>query len=329
MVAGTTIQSKQQAGICSMDTDKDLPTLVQEKDHLNVLRYIRIHQLREPSLVLEHGRALLGVQLNQTTSFVGSNELVRLACLEQICLAGMDCGDVQTAELCLKRLVEAGVAKSSTRFKLLLARLLEASDDVIGATKMYDALLKDNPANCIAMKRKYCLLKAVPGKQSESVEALNLYLQQNYSDTAAWYELSQLHKDLGDWKRAIFCLEEVILSSPASSTIHCELAECYATAAGTGGGNLNKLLSARKHMATALELDNDNLRAKFGLVTISNAYLDAAANAKKKDAVDEFEVRVAHELLKFGCEQVEQSYNKASPMFAPTQALMKEYRDGL
>jgi ER membrane protein complex subunit 2 len=299
------------------------------------LRYIRIHQLRKPEQVLHHGKALLGPDLKgksmMPSSLVGFNEVVRLASLEQICLAALDVHDLDTAETCLRRLVEAGVEKSATRFQLLLGRLMEASEEFVKATKIYDGILKENPSNSIALKRKYCLLKALPNKQVECVQALNDYLQQNYSDTAAWYELAQLHQTLGDWKRAVFCLEEVLLASPTSSKIHCELAECYATAAAgsssTGSSNLDSLLSARKHMAAALELDTSNKRAQLGLVTVANMYLEAAADGKKKD-MDEFEMQVAQELVKYGAEQVLRSY-QGSDMFGPVQALMKDYTDSL
>jgi ER membrane protein complex subunit 2 len=312
----------------TMDTDLDLPTLIRSKDNLNVLRYIRVHQLREPELVLKHGKALLGQDLKKSMLSVQS-EVVRMAILEQIFLAALDARDLETAETCLARLIGSGIDKSAARFQLLFARLLEASDDLDGAGVIYDKQLKKNPSNSAALKRKYCLLKAVPNKQIECVEALNVYLQQNYSDTGAWYELAQLHQYLGDWKRAVFCLEEVLLASPSSSKIHCELAECYATSAGVGGGAsaLDNLLSARKHMAAALELDAGNKRAKFGLVTVANMYLEAAASIKKKE-VDEFEIEVAQELVKYGAEKVLLAY-KGSPMFAPVQALMKEYTDNL
>lgn len=300
-----------------METDLDLPALILGNDHLNVLRYIRIHQLREPALVLHHGKALLGADLDKKRI----KEQARLASIEQICLAAVDYNDSATAELCLHRLNDAGIDKMATRFQMLLARCLEASGDTSGSEVIYNNLLKQNPSNSAALKRKFCLLKAVPGKEVESVEALNAYLQQNYSDTAAWYELSKIKKELGNWKEAVFCLEEVLLATPASSKIHCELAECYTTV-----GGINNLMSARKHMAAALELDPASLRAQFGLVSISNAYLLEAA-AKKNDA-DEFEVEVAKELVKYSAEQVLLSY-KGSGMLGPVKALMEEYSEGI
>ena len=319
-----------------MDTDLNLSQLIAAKDHLNVLRYIRIHELREPATVVASGKALLGPDLQRGKTTLDA--VVRLAALEQICTAAVDLSDTKTADLCLTRLVEAGVTKESTRFRLLLARCLEgssSSSDVSNnnaskAELIYSQLLKENPANNMALKRKYCLLKSIPGKQVEAAEALNAYLQQNYSDTAAWYELAQLRQELGDWKGAAYCLEEVVLATPASARMHCELAEAYAT---VGSGDLDTLLLARRHMAQALELEPTLVRAQMGLVVVSNAYLQEAA-AKNNKNIDEFEVEVAQELLKFAVERVLVSYNnndnnKGSPMLESVRTLMAEYKEGL
>ena len=306
-----------------MDTDLDLPQLIKSKDHLNVLRYCRIHQLYEPTIVLKHGKALLGSDLTRGKSSMDA--VVRLATIEQVATAALDLSDTKTAELCLSRLREAGIEKESTRFRLLLARCLECSNDANGAALIYDDLLKENPSNNLALKRKYCLLKAARDKQVEAAEALNAYLQQNSADSSAWYELAQLKRELGDWKGACYCLEEVLLAAPASAKIHCELAEAFATAAAGGENKLEDLTRARKHMAQALELEPGNLRAQFGVVVTANAYLREAEGAKY---ADEFEVEVAQELVKYGVERVLASY-KGSPMLQSVKALMAEYKDGV
>lgn len=298
-----------------MNTDADLPTLVQRKDHINVLRYIRIHQLREPNLVLSHGKALLGEDFSRSLS----DGLARLAALEQICLAALDVQDHDNAQTCLARLKESGISTDAVRFRRLLARCLESAGDYNGAEIIYDDLLKENPANLVARKRKYCILRSQVGRESEAMEALNACLDQDYGDTAAWYELAGYRRELGDYKGAAYALEEVILGGAASdSKIHCELAECYATI-----GGLENLMLSRKHMAQALELDPDNRRAMFGLAVAANAYLEEASAGAKKDW-DDHEVAVAEELVKYGAEQVLKKY-KGSDMHSAIRILMKEY----
>ena len=301
-----------------METDSDLPTLVKSKDHLNVLRYLRVHQIRDPDLALTHGKALLGQDLSRKIS----DEVARLAALEQICLAALDIQDHDTAQLVLSKLREGGVAKETPRFRLLLGRCLEAAGDQDGAKMLYEDILKENPANSLALKRKFCILKAEVGKQTEAMAALNAYLKQNYGDSGAWYELSKFRMELGDFKGAAFGLEEVLLASPADAKLHCELGECYATI-----GGLENLGLARKHMAQALELDPTLRRAQFGLVSVANDYLTEADAAGKKN-LDEFEIEVSKQLVKYGAEQVLASY-KGKNIFPVVKTLMAEYTDGL
>jgi tetratricopeptide (TPR) repeat protein len=309
-----------------MDTDLDLPELVQCQDHLNVLRYIRLHQLREPELVLEAGKGLLGSALDRRIS----DELIRTTVLEQVCLAALDLSDTSLAELCLRRLKETGaVSPESARFRLLLARCLEANGDWAGADIIYDELLKENPANTKALKRKYCILKAQPGKQIETAEALHAYLQQNYSDAAAWYELAQWRSSMGDYKAAAFCLQEVLLATPTNAKIHCELAECYSTI----GGDLDHHRLARQHMAQAIELDDTYVRAQFGLLVTANAYIEEAAKHRKKGSSEEedeidFQVQVALELVKYSAERLLQTY-QGSEMLQSVKKLTQEYLEDL
>jgi tetratricopeptide (TPR) repeat protein len=301
-------------------TDADLATLVKNKDHLNVLCYIRVHQLREPDLVLAHGRALFGPNLDKRGG-TSTDDLARMSALAQICLAALDVGQPDVANLCLTRLKESHVPNESTRFRCLLARCLEAAGDYAGAELIYDELLKENPANLVSLKRKYCILRAQVGKHVEAMEALNKYLEQNLSDTAAWYEMAQYRSSMGDYKGSAFALEEVLLATPLASRIHCELAECYATI-----GGIENLGLARKHMAQCLELDPTDRRGLFGLISVANDYLIEASTSKKEP--DDHETSVAEELVRFGVKQLLEAYS-GTDMFTAVKDLMNEYSEGL
>ena len=106
-----------------MGPDEDLPTLIQNKDHLNVLRYVRAHQLRKPELVVEHALALLGADLSKGLS----DPSARLGVLEQLCLAALDLHNHELAEQCLSKLKDSVSGKESNRFRRLLGRCLEAA----------------------------------------------------------------------------------------------------------------------------------------------------------------------------------------------------------
>lgn len=301
-----------------MGPGDDLPSLIRRKDHLGVLRYIRAHQLREPTLVLEHGQSLLG------KNFSGGSlkAEARCAALEQICLAALDVADHEVATTCLNCLKAANVPQESARFRRLLARCLEASGKYNEADEIYNDFLKENPANLVALQRKYAMARAQQKEPHEVVDALNEYLGQNMADVAGWYEMAQLRMSLADFKGAAYALEQVVLGSPLDADIHRQLAEVYATV-----GGLDNLLLARRHMAQALELDPSNVRAQFGLVCVANQYLEESAVAGKKE-VDEHEDAVAKELVKFGASEVLKTY-KGTKMFATVKKVMDDYTDNI
>jgi len=297
-----------------MGPDEDLDTLVAKRDHINVLRYIRCHQLREPALVLEHGKALLGSNLTKSLS----DATVKLASLEQICLAALDIQDHTLADRCLDE-ISKSVSKEAGRFRRLLARCLESAGATEDALKIYEDLVEDNPANVYALKRKYCILRSQPGKEPEAMEALNAALEQNPSDTSSWNEMARIRLEMGDYKGAAYSLEEVLLGSPLDASIHCRLAEVYATLGGLGNLKL-----ARKHMAQSLELDdsNSNRRALFGLVAVASSYLEQVSKATKKGAEDA-DPEVAKEIVKYGGEKLLKMY-KGTKLFAAVQAVVDE-----
>jgi ER membrane protein complex subunit 2 len=282
-----------------------LKELVARKDHINTLRYIRIHQLREPEQVVTSGKLLLGQDLSHAGR--GLSQLARLAALEQICLAALDLGQSDVSDKCLYELAKAGVSKTSTRFQMLVGRCMEFDGDALGALEVYKDCLKENPANSLALKRKYCIVRAQPNKHVESAEILNEFLKSNRDDIASWRELCDIYKELGHFPAAAYCLEQVLMATN-SDEIHVELAECLASAGSIQAG--------RQHMAAALELNPENVRALFGLVSLSS---------QSMGSTDEFEADLARELVKFSAERILQMYDKSNPMYSTVARVVKEY----
>jgi tetratricopeptide (TPR) repeat protein len=346
---------------------EDLTTLSVKKDHLGVLRYIRAHELREPQMVIQHGKALLCVlnsnnnssnnNNNSSDDDGGTTKVVSFpssfsmdaasltAVLEQVCLAALDVRNMDLANVCLRELskvigsVTANNSKttdnkqsswsSSHRFQRLSARCLEAAGDYNGAMIVYEDMLKKNPANVVALQRKYCVLRAQQQDATANVtveavvQALNEYLGQQLSDVAGWYEMAQLRLSLADFKGAAYALEQVILGSPLEADMHRQLAEVYATL-----GGLDHTLLARKHMAQALELNPIDVRAQFGLVSVANQYLEESVKAGKKKAGEGHEQIVAKELVKFGATKILDSYTNTE-MFACVKRVMDDFTDNV
>jgi len=283
--------------------DDDLSSLIERSNHLGVLQLIRKQKLREPELVLKHGTLLLGkdVSFSKTAGTFRStiDESQRLGALEQVCISALDVQNHSLAEEALAQ-IKHSVGKESVRYRRLLGLCLESSNDIDGAVAVYNFLLRENPSNVYALKRKYCILKSQIGKEEETREALNNYLEKNGSDVSAWAEMSKFCAENGDYAGAAYCYEEVVLANPLDAEAHCTLGEWYAT---TGGRENLKL--ARKHMAQSLELDPKNLRAMYGLVSVSETYLEIVGRKKNHESDD---LEVAKELVKYGVKNLSKSY---------------------
>lgn len=303
--------------------EEDLATLISRKDHLNVLRYVRAHNLREPTLVVAHGKILL------ETKSIGDAE--RLASLEQICVAACDIGDLELAQSCLDSIVTPSgnekslvVTKESSRYRKLLGLCMEAAGNHDGAGAVYDMLLQDNPSNAYAAKRKYCILASQPGKEIDSMKALDNYLSNHPGDLAAWNQMAEVCLSVSDFKGAAYCYEELVLGCPLDSDIHTRLGEAYFTAGGIENAKL-----ARKHLAQAVQLDSCNLRAWYGLMAAAGGYLEEVEKlSKNKREAEEEGVEVAKELIKFSGEKLIGMY-KGTKLATIVNRLLQESSESL
>ena len=213
-------------------------------------------------LILEHGNKL-------------GDELWII--YEQVFLASLDCGKIDLATLCLKELNTQ--FPSSMRVRKLKAMRIEALERYGDAEKCYDNILEAEPANAVAYKRKIAILKA-QNKIPEAVKELNEYLKKFMSDTEAWMELSELYISQLEYKKAKYCMEELILSNPHNHLYHQRYAEILYTM-----GDHEK---ARKYFAEALKLDNDNMRALYGFFMAASNLASTSKDSKAKKENNKF-----------------------------------------
>lgn len=84
------------------------------------------------------------------------------------------------------------------------------------------------------------------------------------SDQEAWHELCNLYLMEGDYSRAAFCMEEVLLHNPFSHLIHQRLGDIRYTMGGQ-----DNIEIAKSYYAQAIKLNGNNLRALYGLYLVS------------------------------------------------------------
>lgn len=185
-----------------------------------------------------------------------------------MCVAACDFNAPALVRQTLGALQEA--FPDSMRVGRLEGLALEAEGRFGEAEEVYAALLKKQPGNADAMKRRVALAKARAGPE-EAIKLLTEYLEAYAADTEAWAELAELYLSLSMYKQAAYCLEELLLSAPHDAAKHLRYAEVMYTLGGT-----ENVLAARKYFAAAVELSGGHsVRALYGLCACAQALAGA------------------------------------------------------
>lgn len=182
--------------------------------------------------------------------------------LEQVIIAALDCNRIKMAEKCIKLLTAE--FPGSLRVQKYKAMLFEALEHYDEAIEILDAIIKKDETNAAPRKRKIAILKA-KGKNSEAIKEMSDYLKKFMSDQEAWHELCNLYLAEGEYAKAAFCMEEVLLHNPHSHLIHQRLAEIRYTM-----GGIENIEIAKSYYSQAIKLNSNNIRALYGLYLVSS-----------------------------------------------------------
>lgn len=178
--------------------------------------------------------------------------------IEQFCMAGIDLHDEDIIEACLVRLNKQ--FPKSKRVKLLnIMALCERPGDYDEAISRYNEMIEEDETNAGARKRKIAVLISQK-KNVDAIRELCDYLKIFMNDQESWKELCELYMLEQDYSKAIFCMEELLLSHPLSHIYHTRLAEMYYTV-----GTHESLEQARSYYSQALKLNESNVKALHGL----------------------------------------------------------------
>jgi len=220
-----------------------------------MLRDLRDTSVRDSELVVDLGEKLIRKHASKL------HDEVWLIC-EQVFIASIDICRFDVAEMCLDKLRDN--FPHSARVRKLEAMGLEAQGKFEDAKDIYDQMEKEDETDAAIRKRKIALLKA-QGKTTDAVKSLTNYLQTFMADQEAWMELAELYIKLLDYKKAAFCLEELILANSFNHLYHQRYAEVMYS---MGGGENHEI--ARQYFAQAVKLSsNTNIRALYGLLLTS------------------------------------------------------------
>lgn len=116
------------------------------------------------------------------------------------------------------------------------------------------------------------------------------------SDEEAWHLLCSMYLAEGEYAKAVFCMEEVLLHNPHSHLIHQRIAEIRYTM-----GGLENFEIAKIYYSQTVKLNPKNLRGLFGLYLTCNHLSNSklAANKKKEaQKTAQWSLKEANELIK-------------------------------
>ncbi|CAL8111440.1 unnamed protein product [Orchesella dallaii] len=194
-------------------------------------------------------------------SYIGSN-LSKLGdekwvVMEQVAIASMDMHNLPIAEDLIMELKER--FPKSERVRLLQIQRLNLLGRHEDAMKGLDAMIDRDPTNSVPYKRKIAILKSL-GRTTEAIKELSEYLNRFMSDQEAWSELCDLYLSEGEYNRAVFCAEELVLHTPHNFFVHQRLGDIRYTM-----GGIENLKLALSYYSQALKLNASSMRSIFGL----------------------------------------------------------------
>uniref|UniRef100_A0A8V0XQN4 ER membrane protein complex subunit 2 n=1 Tax=Gallus gallus TaxID=9031 RepID=A0A8V0XQN4_CHICK len=214
------------------------------EDMRDKMRKWREENYRNSEQIVDVGEELI----NEYASKLGDDIWI---IYEQVMIAALDCSRDDLALFCLQELRRQ--FPGSHRVKRLTGMRFEAMERYDDAIQLYDRILQEDATNTAARKRKIAIRKA----QGKNLEAI---------------------RELNDYAKAAFCLEELMMANPHNH-LYCQQ---YAEVKYTQGG-LENLELSRKYFAQALKLNNRNMRALFGLyMSASHIASNPKASAKMK-----------------------------------------------
>uniref|UniRef100_A0A0K8U5A3 ER membrane protein complex subunit 2 n=1 Tax=Bactrocera latifrons TaxID=174628 RepID=A0A0K8U5A3_BACLA len=185
------------------------------KDVRDQFRKWREDNERRSDEVIQLWEALLENHVQKT-----GNEMHLI--LEQVLIAAFDTSRLDIAGKCIETLnIEFPESMRVMKFEAMRLEALQMYEE---ATDLLDEIISKDETNAAPRKRKIAILKA-RGFRSEAIKDLSEYLKTFMSDQEAWHELCGLYLAEGDYSKAVFCMEELLLHNPHSHLIHQRIAE--------------------------------------------------------------------------------------------------------
>ncbi|KAF9530621.1 tetratricopeptide repeat domain 35 [Crepidotus variabilis] len=141
---------------------------------------------------------------------------------EQLILSALDIGRIDVADQCLTKL--SVKFPESPRVDVLNGIRMEATESPEKVLAYYDHLMKIDPANVSAWRRRVSVLRRL-GRLDKAVEELNELLDTVYTDSEGWLELADMYSLCNQYPSALQALSHALLLSPQNPFTFLQFAE--------------------------------------------------------------------------------------------------------
>jgi len=258
----------------------DIQTPLSDKDIVLSLKKMRDDNIRNSEMVVE---MLQRVAFNRPHIF--GNEVYNM--YEQLIISALDLARFDLVDQCID-ILDAKFPDSMRVHKLKGMRF-EAVGQFEEAEIQYRQMLEHDSTNSICRKRLVAIKKAqgdFVGARRELCEHVKSF----HADFEAWHELSDLYVLDGEYNRALFCIEELILSNAYNHLYYEKVGQIRYSQAIASPNPIDNMEIARKYFAHAVKLSGDgsfNVRALVGMIMSSHhlATKQKCSSRQKKDNV--------------------------------------------
>lgn len=138
------------------------------------------------------------------------------------------------------------------------------------------------------MARLYEGASHTPGPLSANLCLFAAQLATFSQDLEAWQLLMDVYLQHQQYRKACFCVEEMVLLNPMAYMYHLRLGETLFTMGQGPQGNTEQVRTARKYFAHSLELKpQHNLRALYGMLLCCASVGKGGKGAKENENVPE------------------------------------------
>lgn len=148
------------------------------------------------------------------------------------------------ADICLETIQNK--FGESVRIRKLEALVLEAKGDIEESEQIYEELLREHDASDMFILKRLVALRLSVNDLSGAIQKLNHYLSVYMSDVDAYGELADLYLRVCDYRKAAFCVEEMIVHDANHPMYHCKYGDIMYT--------MEDYRTARKYYAQSVQL---------------------------------------------------------------------------